>query len=554
MKLGQLVPLLALTVVLVIGLTAVIGIAFRVNVYDNWSDKRCDPYVVPIAGFFKPSTDRRTASQFAADNWRFCQKEYVQNALRVSASVPAALVSAESATVGIVQDIASISADIFFDVWKFCHDVYAGFMGRMATAATLFRNFMIRLHDIVGRIHASMVSIVFGLISVIVGFVNSVHVAIIVSIIIVGIMIALQIILFMLIWPISSLLASVAAMMNIVVISFAAAIAAASGEMFAGGVDGGMGVGACFVSTTRVCLANGSTQSIDSVPIGTPLATGGVVTGRHVFGLDIDSATNTNLYNLNGIHVTGDHLIYVNDAQIPVPVCTHPDAHNAHKQTTQTLWCLTTTDRKIPVLDMSNNIVMFADWEEISEDDTERQQLWLNEVWTTLNQRRPVPVPSLTNANAGFSPTASLLVRNKGLCKIADISIGDFVADLAHDGCVRWTQVVGRVVMEGDLKTDGVTIQSFDCVIAPGTWIRSDQNPEWQQINTWSGCSKLDIHVAVWHHLYTTSGTFFIVAPPSPGTADGSLLVRDASEVGLKNLSGLVEKIIIKPLDETKLT
>ena len=143
MNVKTLTQFITITIVLSVGLGAVIGAAFRVNVAANWEEQRCDPYVLPIAGFFKPSTDPRTAAQFATDNWRFCQKEYIQNALRVAASVPQDIANAEAATVGLTQDIASTVADVFFDLWKFCYETYSTFMDQMKGAAKLFHNFMI---------------------------------------------------------------------------------------------------------------------------------------------------------------------------------------------------------------------------------------------------------------------------------------------------------------------------------------------------------------------------------------------------------------------------
>ena len=69
------------------------------------SDIDCDPSVVPIAGFFKPSTDPRSATEFARDNWSFCQKEYVQDGIRTAMAVPKELAEAQAAVVGSMSDI-----------------------------------------------------------------------------------------------------------------------------------------------------------------------------------------------------------------------------------------------------------------------------------------------------------------------------------------------------------------------------------------------------------------------------------------------------------------
>jgi hypothetical protein len=517
----QILQFASLTIILIIGLAGIASVAFRVNIYANWDEKRCDPYVVPIAGFFKPPTDRRSAAAFAADNWRFCQKEYVQSAVRTAAQAPQALVTAENATVGVVQDIASISADIFFNVWNLCHSVYASFTDRMKTTATLFRNFMIKLHDIIGRIHGSITAIIFSLISLIVGIINSIHVAVIVVVIVVGILIALQIILFMLIWPISALLATVAMMVNVVVISVAAAIAAAvsNSERFA--------TSSCFANDVQIVLEDSTTKSIQNVRIGDPLlrpelesGVDNLVTAVHEFSL---SATEDR-FVLDGIRVTGDHMVFIEpepvpDSELLIPVRNHPDAQRSPGVAGR-VWCLTTKTRTIPCMGRSG-ITWFADWEEFPLDDTARQTEWFNEVWKLLNGFSPLEVsPKLLTADSGIYPDSLITVKHRSwfggtrTIPIKDVQIGDTVFD--SDGP---TQVVGKVLLEGDFTSDLITVGSAQ--VSPGTWVYD--NGLWVLAGMSATFPVSPVHARYLVHLYTASGSFLV----------GTTKVRDASDVGL---------------------
>ena len=522
MKSGTFIQFITLTLVLCIGLTAVIGMAFRVNIAENWDDKRCDPYVVPIAGFFKPTTDGRSATDFASDNWRFCQKEYIQNALRTATSGVSDLVGSQSSTVGIVQDIASFSADVYMDVWKLCHGIYAGFMERMKTAATMFRNFMIHIHSIMGRIDAAVTSITFSLISFIISVINSIQVIILVTKIIVAILLILQILLFFLIWPISNLLMSIAITINIIVISFVAAMAAATsgGEFFASG--------ACFVSGTGI-LTETNVVSIESIHIGDTLYGGNRVTSIHKFKLNDD------IYSLFGIHVTGDHLVEVENTQ-RIPVRNHPNAKliSNSSNTASDLWCLTTTSRRIPVVGTNYRTVWFADWEEIPDDDEPMLEKWFSEVWIELNGTPPTC--SITDATSGV--TGDCLVSclpewwwlgtlNNRFKPIKDVRIGDLI----YDSSGTLTPVVGLVITEGDQRTDSLMLQDGSC-IASGSWIF--QNGLW--INPWMTTGGQ--HPVRWYHLYTLSGTFVI--------SSHKIGIRDASDVGLENIRRIVESVVTK--------
>ena len=515
--------------------------AFRVNVSDNWDARRCDPYVVPIAGFFKPVGDRRSAGEFASDNWRFCQKEYIQSALRTATTNVRGLVSKQTGSAGILQDVASVSADMFFDLWKFCHDIYAGFMDRMKTAAALFRNFMIQLHTIVSRLDASVTSIVFGLISLIVGLINSIHVAVIATAIVVGILLVLQIILFLLIWPISGLLASVAIMVDVGAISLAAAVAQSlGGEMF---VSSGS---ACFTKDVLI-VCETSTIPIDTVCIGMELKGGSRVTAVHRFRVQ------TPIYSLHGVHVTGDHLVYTDVETGLIPVCDHQDAMlladggGGGGGSGNDVWCLTTSNRQIPAFS-SDGTIWFADWEEIQSNDLAGLHLWYKNVWKELNGFYPADVTDrVVCAESGLSQDCQIAIPailpfwNGGVKfkSLHNVRIGDRV--FCNEACTEITRVIGIVEMEGTMNDDAVTVSAEGETIRSGTWIH--HNGLWITPAVSAGLANADTdtdtdnngHRSRWLHLYTAAGTFVVKG------GSGKILVRDASDVGLESLKKVAE-------------
>jgi len=523
MSVKTLTQFLTLTIVLTVGLSAVVGAAFRVNVGANWEEQRCDSYVIPIAGFFKPAADPRTASQFSTDNWIFCQKEYVQNALRVAAEAPKALADANASTVGVVQDIASTVADVFFDLWKFCYETYSSFMDQMKVMGKLFHNFMINLYSITERLNASALSIIYALIALIITIINSIQVTLIVAIIVVGIILVLQIILFFMLMPISGLILTVTALVSVVVVAVTTAIAAAMvAELFS--------PGACFAKGTMVKLADGTTRSIETIKLGDTVQGGGRVTAVHTFrGYDT-------FYVIHGIHVTGDHLVVdPEETTRRIRASDHPAAvKSSAPWFSRDLWCLTTTTRCIPCVS-TVGIIQFADWEEISDSDITALTKWYNEVWSRLNGSRPPPrkvAEYVLNSEAGLSPDCLVPCmdwRGRRINKcIRDINIGDRV----YDSDTTITMVVGKVVIAGDQSTDAVEIIGADGVqlVSCASWMK--QGRLWKPV---SGVIR-ETHPVVWEHLYTHSGQFLI---------GGNQLIRDASDVGLNGLRPLVDSIIL---------
>jgi len=508
-----------LTIALTIGLTAVIGAAFRVNVGANWDEQRCDAYVIPIAGFFKPSNDPRSAAQFATDNWSFCQKQFIQEALRVAAEAPQALADAEAATVGVIQEISSTVADVFYDLWKFCYETYATFMDKMKGVAKLFHNFMINLYSITERLNASALAIIYGLISLIVSIVNSIQVTLIVAIIVIGIILVLQILLFFILMPISGLIVTVTALVSVVVVSVATAIAAATvSELFS--------PGACFDKETPVQLKDGKIKNIETIVVGDVLRDGGRVTATHTF------RSSDTMYSLNGIHVTGDHLIADQDDHTRlIHVSEHPDAIEIKSKPWfgRDLICLTTTSRRIPCYG-THGVLLFADWEEIPESDTVVLREWHNRVWQTLNHRKPThrAPDDVIESESGLSPNCVVVCADwlgRRVNKpISEVRVGDRV----YDSPTTTTTVVGKVRIAGNQATDAVEIAGG--LVSCATWVLQQGlwNPAKGRIR--------DAHPIFWEQLYTKSGSFMI---------DGDILIRDASDVGLGNLRSLVETVVL---------
>jgi len=506
------------------------SLGFQAAVARDWESRRCEPGVVVTAGWFKPSSDLRTSAEFARDNWSFCQKQYVQSALRTAAEAPAAAVAVQADIGKTLSGIVGSSADVFYGVWRFIHSVYAGFQEQMAGAAKLFRNFLLRMNDVVERLQASVLSVVYGLIALVAAFVSSVQVILIVAIIIIGILLALMVILFFLLMPISSLILTMTAVVSVMVIAVSTAIAAAMvSELFT--------PGACFDTGTRVEAADGTVLPIEKVAIGQILRGGGIVTATHRFET-LDRA-----YRHDGIAVTGDHLVHREQSDERVFVRNDgrfkPDVGLA---VSREVWCLTTTNRQIPVRGDSGKSILFADWEEISDIDVSAKREWFREVWNTLNPGIPLVIPAMPiaralNSDAGLSPDVEISVPAGMLGvhlwsatrRACDLNIGDLVLDADN----KPTRIVGVTRMEGSLNRDALVLPGGrDALVTIGCWVQPPEGGAWSPPGS---AMPRDIHPARWIHFYTTSGTLLL--------ANG-WKVRDASDVGLARIGGLVTSVV----------
>ena len=530
---------LALTIGLFIGLGATVAAAFRTDIRRNWSTRRCEPGVVPIAGLFKPPTDTRSAADFAKDNWRYCQKEYVQRAVALAAEAPKGLAEAEEAVVGVVEDLTDKIADAFVGMWRFCYEAYSSFLDNMKGAAKLFHNFLINLHSVVGRLQAAALSIIYGLIAVIVSFLNTVQVVLIVAIVIIGILIALQIILFFLLLPISGLIITVTAIVSVAVVVIATAITAAMvAEMFQ--TEG------CFVAGTPVLLVDGTTRPIEAVAVDDVLVDGGRVTAVHKF------LTTEGMYEVDGIQVSGNHLMVepsgslapVAESSVATPVEHRSWFFGLPAGGAREIWCLTTTTRRIHCVGRSGVAHVFADWEEIPSHDTKALQAWEGAVHDMLNGTRGGPQPHMTS-EAALGPDCLVCVVDwtgrRVWRPVSTIDIGTrIVTNLNGDV----TTVTGVVELAPDEVFSAVNLPSGEHgrqTVSVGCWVLGG-NAVGTEAAVWDHpfrarpAAGAAATAGPWRHIYTRSGELML---------SGGWRLRDASDVGLDRVDDLVETVVL---------
>jgi hypothetical protein len=336
-----------------------------------------------------------------------------------------------------------------------------------------------------------------------------------VAIIIIGILIIMQILLFFLLLPISGLILTMSAIASVAVVTAVTIVAAVEAS------------GGCFTGDTRISTKTGP-RAIRELRVGDILADGGLITAVHRF------KTPDMLFRLGDSIVSGEHLVVEENGQ-KIPVKHHPRAAAVKNcSRINELWCLTTTTRRIPTPDGT----LYADWEEIDEHDVESLTDWYEAVWHRLNGSPPsvkIPAPIL-QSEAGLSPTCTVrsimyyfgVPYRTGSVMLDQIEIGDMIEDGPG-----WTQVIGIVKIDGPEVAQSVILDGQQ--MSSATWIQEGSPSLWKPAGFTRDATK-QLHPMRWIHLYTESGTFSLTS---------GLQVRDASDVGLPALSSLVEAIVL---------
>ena len=494
--------LIGTTIVLIVGLSVILTLTYRDSVTASWDESRCKPGVVPIAAIFKPVDDPRTGTEFAKDNWAFCQKQYVQDALKIASTGVKDLAESQSAIVDITSTVVDGISNTFMSLWSMCHQAYKMFMDRFAVAAKLMRNMMINMHSMVDRLQAVMFSVAMALISMIMAMIDTIQVTLIVATVIIGILMILQIFLFWLLAPISGLILTISVLvMTTVVIAMTAVTAAMIND-------------GCFAGDTKIVLSSGAIKRIDEIRIGDVLEDMGTVTATHVF------LREGPLYYLDGIQVSGSHLIVMEDGLFPVKDIYDARLLQLRSSEVAQVYCLTTSTRRIPVVG-KKAILHFADWEEIPTNDMESLQEWYRNVWHTLNGEWPVTIPASIHSEAGFSPDC--MFERRGFFKNESVRatmlrLGDILAD--------GSRITGIVEIAG---SEATVIQMDSLNLSPATWTYKDG--VWQHLKG----VPAQLQPGKLIHFYTDTGLIRV----------GNLTFRDASDVGLSTIGELVKEIVL---------
>lgn len=465
----------------------------------NWKQNRCRLPVMTVASYFKPPDDPRTNSQFASDNFTFCMKEAVENAYAiammpfyelmkaqasVASSLSAALDSAKATIATMFKEFTDYINTFFVKYYNVTFEI-----GRVAEHLKMAFN----------RVGTVVLSMVYTGISMVRGMLNTMDLFFKVAVIILGILTALIIILFFVLFPfIPFILSLITALMAVAVGSTAGALDSYR-ESF------------CFAPGTKVKMADGTSRSIEHLVIGDELyGDSGVVEEKMIL-----NGTKTRLHSLQGILVSGSHLVY-SPTGIWHSVSKDPRAKVTSTKHTH-LYCLNTSGRSIPIINNTNSVILFKDWEELDQNDVAGEYGWRYHVLAILNKYQHYykwkESLSVSCETPLISPECFVLTKGNILLKVSDVKIGDKIAD--NTG---FTEVLGIIEGISENTSNSNLMQWYNNLL-----VFDQTSGIWKRISGKQGNGKGKM-------IFTESGAFYLVSN------NEQILVRDFTEVGHKQI------------------
>jgi hypothetical protein len=261
----------------------------------------------------------------------------------------------------------------------------------------------------------------------------------------------------------------------------------------------------CFDPATKIHLQNGSVKPIGDCHLGDVFEDGTVIEGiLHVSG------EHEPMFALDGIRVSGAHLVWFEEKQEWVPVAHHPSARLS-LQGCPRLVCLRTSSRNIPLRGTSM-VWKFRDWEELPLDIEAADKIWDSLVSVMLNkegthQEVPHEIPLLHD-------TCRVMYKTGEMRKLSELRIGDNI--YSSEG---FTKITGIYIGKADFSDKEL--------VTDGVWMKGIGETKWHHPDKDNSPRKPHIGF----HLTTESGCFWIQTTTFSG------FVRDFTEVGTKDIA-----------------
>ncbi len=469
---------------LVLGLT--VGLSFLMvgvdieAVRNSWKDRRCELDILFTSVLYQPDDDKRPVSEFMSENFDFCVRQTIQQAIKILLTP---LFGALGNQLEVAQTLTetmngfrAIKANMMNSFKKLFDPMYERFIH---TGMAFSQNFQ-RMLSAMNRIGGIAISSVYLGMSLQVSIQNFVNFVIEVVKIIMGILVAMFILLFFALFPTLPIILSTVAVLA------SAGIGVAGASVF------------CFDPLTKIKLSDGTVKVINRLSVGDTLEDGEVVEG-----VLRTTASQEQMYNVNGIHVSGSHLVWSEGEEEWIHV-KELDSAVPSSQRPSFLVCLRTSTRTIPIRDNYGKVLQFRDWEELPLNIPEADSIW-NYLVTKILETKESQVPT---EDPLCGPRCLVLLQTGEKIPISMVQIGDTV--YSESG---FTKVVG--IYEGQAKLSSTK------ALSDGTWVRSQQ---WDHPLVSKGIEQRGFH------LVTLSGTFWIESDNHSG------FLRDFTEVGLENL------------------
>tara|TARA_Y100000768_G_scaffold156979_1_gene117146 strand:- start:2982 stop:4586 length:1605 start_codon:yes stop_codon:yes gene_type:complete len=168
----------------------------------------------------------------------------------------------------------------------------------------------------------------------------------------------------------------------------------------------------CFDKNTIIKLANGEDKYITEVQLGDILIDYGKVTA--IMEL---SSKGQDLYNLDGIIVTGEHRVFSEDGYL-IHAKSHPNSYKIEDYREELIYCINTSTKNIPIKSYT-----FVDWDDIDTYDI--YEIHMNSIKRGLLNEDFSIKDLHSKLECGFSYDTKIELEDGRSINISELNVND---------------------------------------------------------------------------------------------------------------------------------
>uniref|UniRef100_A0A6C0CRY8 Vint domain-containing protein n=1 Tax=viral metagenome TaxID=1070528 RepID=A0A6C0CRY8_9ZZZZ len=330
-------------------------------IINDWNNQRCSPSVIPFAGIINPPQGT-SAFDFTAQNFESCTQnilsEIAEYALAPFYYLMQTITETFKELADALNDVRALFNRMRNSIKGVGEDLFARNLNIMLPIVKLFNMF----RSVLGKVQATMVSAIFtvygGFITLESFFMFTYELIINLMWTIVSIILAL----FGVAWFFPPALVAglgMAAFLAVLLIPIVVMIVIMNNIFGAAGLKSPPPVpGYCFDGDTKIVKKNGKKTNIKDLKLGDVLHDGSIVTS-----IMKSTSRGSDIYKLNGIIVTGNHMVF-NSMRGWIRARDHPSSEYIDDYRKEYVYCINTNTKTIKIKDC-----IFADWDEIDEED-----------------------------------------------------------------------------------------------------------------------------------------------------------------------------------------
>ena len=403
----------------------------------DWVNQRCNPYVIPFAGFINKPDDM-TISEYTQQNFDFCNQTILKSgageALEPLTYITNVLVNVASAIEEAIQNIRAM----FNKVRTNIQNVITEIMGRLLNIMAPLQVIMISFRDIIAKMEGIMTASLYTSIGSYYTF-QSLMGAIVNLIIQILIALAATIISLWIIpvtWPAAASMSAIFISISIPLALIVAFITDVLHIKPDNPIPDLPPQPQCFDENTMLEMDDGTFKSIKKMNVGDLLKNKNRVTAKLKL-----KRTTAKMYDLHGVIVSDSHIVYSKILNDWVYISHHPNAKLLDSYGQAYLYCLNTSQKRIEI-----NGMTFLDWDEIlRKDDEEKLSKEMKKIDNEFLSK-DLNENIHKYLDGGFIGTTEIKLKNGEKKEIRNIEIGDILE--------KGEKVTGLVEIDGTTLSD----------------------------------------------------------------------------------------------------